>query len=170
MKPDTSDLADHFKHYINLVEEEDIIQALAGQGTRDIDFFQSISEEQSDYQYAPGKWTIKEVLQHIIDSERIFAYRALAIARMEKGVLAGFDEAWYAQHAHPNERKWSDMVKEYRVARDSTIEMAKSFHESDMPKSGPVSTYSISVAQMLFVTVGHVIHHNNIIREKYLNK
>lgn len=161
-------LPEHFQHYIGLVEDNNLLRAFENQTPKDNAFFQSIDEEKSNYKYAPGKWTIKEVLQHCIDSERIFVYRALAIARGEKSALPGFDAAPYIENAHANDRKWADLVEEYKNARQSTIDFVKSLNEADLKKEGHTAEYDIKVGEMLFVTIGHNMHHINILKEKYL--
>lgn len=168
MKPDTTSLPRHFQYYIRLVNEDNIISAFEKENTDNLNFFESISEEESNFSYAEGKWTIKEVLQHVMDSERIFCYRALAIARLEPNVLPGFDENLYAKNSHAELRSWENLVAEFKTLRSSTLAFVKSLNSDDYPKLGRVSDYSISVLGILFTIVGHGVHHINIIKERYL--
>ena len=130
-------------------------------------FFRSISEEQALYKYADDKWTVKEVIQHIIDAERIFAYRALAIARKETSPLPFFDESKYALNSHANRRSWKDLTEEFQSVRQSTILLFNSFPPGSLELSGRVSDYTMSVLALGFTIAGHVAHHMNIIRERY---
>lgn len=169
MRPDTASHPAYFKTYINLVPESNIKTAILVQTPKANQFFQSISEEQSLYRYSEDKWTIKEILQHVIDTERIFCYRALAIARGEKNILPGFDESSYGMNAHANDRTWKDLTDEFTAVRISTEYLVKSFNEDDFVKSGSVSDYRISLLAILYTIVGHVAHHINIIKERYLD-
>lgn len=168
MRPDTSSYPEYFHKYISLVKEDSITQAIQSKSIETIQFFESVSESQAQYKYANDKWTIKELLQHVIDTERIFSFRTLAIARMEKIPLPGFDENNYAMNSHANDREWNNLVEEFADVRKSTISLIKSFNEHDYIKSGTINNYQISVLALLFVTVGHVLHHINIIKERYL--
>lgn len=169
MRPDSSSYPEFFEGYISLVREDNILSAITIQSPDAITFFQSITEEQSEIKYAADKWTIKEVLQHLIDAERIFTYRALAIARRDKQTLPGFDENTYADYSHANDQSWLSLVQEFKAVRNATIELAKSFNNEDLQQSGSVSTYTISVLALLYMTIGHAVHHVKIIKERYLN-
>jgi uncharacterized damage-inducible protein DinB len=168
MKPDISTLPEHFQNYVNQVEEDDIIKAYEKHSSSNIQFFAGISEQKSTFSYALGKWTVKEVLQHVIDTERVFCYRALAIARGEKNLLPGFDENIYASNSHANERSWSEIVEEYRTVCSATRCLIKSFSKEDYVKTGIASNHPISVLAMLFTIVGHAAHHVKILKERYL--
>jgi len=169
MRPDTSSYPQYFNTYIKLVPEENIVQAIELHSPYAMQFFSSISEEQSMYKYADEKWTVKEILQHVIDAERIFAYRALALARGEQNALPGFDEVNYAKNADTNNRHWSSLVKEFIHVRSSSEDLIKSLDESKMQITGNVSDYRISVLAILYTLAGHCIHHINIIKERYLD-
>lgn len=169
MRPDTSSYPHYFNTYIKLVPEENIVQAIELHSPYAMQFFSSISEEQSLYKYADEKWTVKEILQHVIDAERIFAYRALALARGEQNALPGFDEVNYAKNADTNNRHWSSLVKEFIHVRSSSEDLIKSLDESKMQITGSVSDYRISVLAILYTLAGHCIHHINIIKERYLD-
>ena len=158
----------HFNAYIKLVKEDDIKTALKDQTPKAENFFNSITEEQSFYKYAEGKWTIKEVLQHVIDAERIFAYRALAFARKDKNILPSFDENEYAANSNSNIRSWRALIEEFNAVRKSTEILFNSFTEENLKTSGKASDYTITVMALGYITVGHSIHHINIIRERYI--
>lgn len=167
-RPSITTYPSYFNTYIKLVEEDDVKSALRNQNPRAENFFNSIAEEQSLYKYAEGKWTIKEVLQHLIDAERIFAYRALAFARKEKNILPSFDENEYAANSHANNRNWKELIQEFITIRRSTEILFNSFTEENLNTSGKASDYEITVLALGYTSVGHVQHHINIIRERYL--
>ncbi len=169
MRPSPTSYPPYFNTYIKLVDGEDINALIAHVSPEQIHFFESVHEEESLYKYAEEKWTIKEILQHVIDAERIFCYRALAIARGEKGVIPGFDENGYARNSHANNRTWNALVEEFKAVRNASILLVKSMNEADFDKSGSVNDYSISVRAILFVIAGHSQHHIHIIRERYLD-
>lgn len=168
MRPDPATYPPYFNNYIKLVEGNDIHEIIAKQTPANLKFFESISDDQSLYRYDDEKWTVKEVLQHVIDTERIFCYRALALAREERNTLPGFDENNYGKRAHANNRKWTDLVEEFKAVRNATTFLINSFEETDFKKSGAVSDYQITVGAISFIIAGHVLHHINIIRERYL--
>lgn len=168
MRPANTDYGDYYKNYISLVEEDDLVLALSASVLRSEEFWNSIPEEKGNYRYAEGKWSIKELLQHIIDTERIFSYRALAFARGEKTALPGYDENHYADNCLADSRPLHDMVEELALVRKSTIMLFKSFDESVLDNIGKASGSNLSVRAAGFIIVGHEIHHMNVVRERYL--
>ncbi|MBN9350825.1 MAG: DinB family protein [Chitinophagaceae bacterium] len=169
MRPEISTYPPYFNTYIKLIEGDDIKKIIPELSASQLQFFESISEVQSVYKYADEKWTVKEVLQHVIDAERIFCYRTLALARGEKNILPGFDENDYARNSHANDRNWSDLIEEFKAVRNATGHFIKSLNDSDLKKSGSVLDYRISVHALLYVIAGHSQHHINIIRQRYLD-
>lgn len=167
-RPDLSRVPDYFHRYISEVKEDDLSDALKNQAQSFIAFLHTIPADKRDYRYAEGKWTIKELLQHIIDTERIFAYRALCIARKEAAPLPGFDENTYAANSKAAQRNWSDLTEEFSVVRHSTEILFSSFDKEQMEQSGTASNKSIYVAGIGFILAGHVAHHQKIIAERYL--
>ncbi len=126
-----------------------------------------VSEEKANYKYARGKWTLKELLQHAIDTERIFAYRALAIARKETAVLPGFDENIYAKNAEAGKRSWADLANEMKLVRQTTRILFTSFSKKALKTTGFFSSTSADVQTLGLIIVGHFYHHINIIEERY---
>lgn len=120
------------------------------------------------HRYAPGKWSLKEVLQHIIDSERIFAYRALRFARNDRTELPGFDEGHYAEHADADRRTWSDLLREYAEVTRSTASLFGSFSPEMLLRGGIANGQHITVRGIGWVIAGHAEHHRNIIQQRYL--
>lgn len=166
--PDLSRVPSYFHRYINEVTDNELSTALHRQEQSFIKFLDTIPENKRDYRYAEGKWSIKEVLQHIIDTERIFAYRALCIARKEPASLPGFDENNYADNSKASQRNWNNLIEEFALVRRSTEMLFNSFDEEQMEQSGTASGKSIYVAGIGFVIAGHVAHHQKIVEERYL--
>lgn len=168
-KPLSSDHPAPFQVYIEKVSEDELLTAFSNQFPVITKLLSSITEEKSDYAYDTGKWTLKELLQHIIDTERIFNYRALCIARKESASLPGFDENDYAENSNGNSRKWNDLVDEFLAVRRSTEFLYKSFTDEMLKASGLSNNKSITVNSLGFTTVGHFYHHKKIIEERYLS-
>jgi hypothetical protein len=156
-----------FERYTSLVKEENINEAFQHQSQILEDFYNKISEEKSMYAYAEGKWTLKEMLQHMIDTERIFSYRALAIARKEMATLPGYDEDVYANNSDANRRTWASLVEEMNAVRKATILMFASFTETMLNNNGKFSSAEGTPNMLGFICVGHVYHHIKIAEERY---
>ncbi|MEP6626838.1 MAG: DinB family protein [Ginsengibacter sp.] len=167
-RPATDTYPSHFEPYVKLVNEEDLKSALRAQSSDAENFLKTISEEKSFHRYAEKKWTIKEVLQHIIDAERVFTYRALAFARGDKNNLPSFDENGYAANSRANERTWQDLISEFSANRKASEMMFNSFSEEVLDNSGSSNNHPVTVRALGYITVGHLTHHLNIIKERYL--
>ena len=160
----------YFENYTSQVIEKDIISAFLNQEKILNNFLDLVTEEKSTCAYAEGKWTLKEMLQHIIDIERIFAYRALAIARKETATLPGFDENLYADNSNANSRTWDNLTQEIKAVRNSTKILFESFTEEMLQNNGNFSSSNGSANTLGFIIVGHVYHHIKIAKERYLLK
>jgi uncharacterized damage-inducible protein DinB len=159
---------DFFKKYSSLVNEDDVTTAFRTQEKPLADFYNRISEEKANDAYAPGKWTLKELMQHMIDTERIFMYRALAISRKETASLPSFDENHYADNSDANRRTWADLVAEMTCVRSSSEWLYKSFNTDMLDIVGAFnSIQKASVKLIGFITIGHVYHHLKVVEEKY---
>lgn len=168
-KPSPETYFAYFKKYVDQVPEEDLATAFSNQLPVISNLLNSISEEKSTYAYAPGKWTLKELLQHITDTERIFNYRALAIARKEAAPLPGFDENTYADNSNANSRTWQTLVDEFLAVRQSTQFLYESFTDDMFASAGIASNNPLTVVSLGFTTLGHFYHHKNVIIERYLS-
>ncbi len=155
-------------NYIKLVSEQNIVKGLIDQKEEMILFFKSIPDFKQEYSYETSKWTIKDLLLHLIDAERIFAYRALRIVRNDSTALPGFDENEYVVAANANDREFESLLEEYRTVRDATISLYKNFSISDLLKLGTASGASVSVRGIGYCVLGHELHHKQIIIERYL--
>jgi len=167
MKPNTADYPEYFGRYINQVPEDDILQAFQKQLPEVENFFKTVDEEKSKYAYAPGKWTLKEMWQHILDGERIFAYRALCIARKETVSLPSFEEDDYAANSNANARTWESITTEFLNLRRSTEDLFKSFTGEMLQQSGIANNKNINVLSLGFISLGHVYHHMKVAKERY---
>lgn len=167
-KPAKGNYPEYFQKYIDQVPEEDMHTAFANQLPVITEFLHSISEEKANFSYAPGKWTIKELLQHIIDTERIFNYRALCFARHEKASLPGFDENEYAAHSNASHRSWSSLLEEFFTLRRSTEQLFESFTPEALVNQGLSNNNKNTAGSIAFITIGHVYHHKKVLEERYL--
>ncbi|MCR6642971.1 MAG: DinB family protein [Sporocytophaga sp.] len=172
-KSEIDPMPDFFDRYIDLVEEQDLVTAMNSSVQNlkmlDISFYKEIG----DKVYAPGKWTIKQIIQHIIDNERIQSYRALRFSRKDETVLPGYDEALLASNADATNRPLKDLIDELIIVRQSSILLFKSFSKEMYLSKGICFNREISVLGLGFVIIGHEIHHFNVIKERYcslLNK
>lgn len=165
--PANHEYAPFYKTYIEKVKGEDLHLILSQASRVSLVFWQAIPQELADYAYAPGKWTIKQLLNHIIDTERIFAYRALCIARGDETPLPGFDENDYADAAKVNHRSLLDLVHEFQAVRSATLALFNSFGEQELTRMGTVNGNAISVNAIGYIIIGHALHHEGIVRERY---
>lgn len=133
-----------------------------------IRFVQNIPMDKFDYRYVEGKWTIKDIIQHVIDTERIFAYRALRISRNDTTPLPGFEENDYVENTKANKRGIQDLLAEFSAVRYATLFLFKSFSEEQLKRMGTASGTAISVRAIGFIIIGHQKHHQNVFQERYL--
>ncbi len=168
MKPEQGDYAPYYENYVNLVEGEDILKILNDQSKVTQDVLNSFSEHKGNYRYADGKWTVKEVVGHLLDTERVFAYRALCIARAEKKSLPGFDQDDYVTAGNFNHRELFELNYEFRLLRESNLLLFRSFTPEMLKMRGFANETSITVLAILFIIAGHEKHHMKVLKEKYL--
>ncbi len=158
------------QNYIRAVKEEDVHKALKKNTRQFSKFLKEIPRKKIDHAYAEGKWTIKEILQHIIDAERVFTYRALSFARKDANPLPGFDENSWAANSGGSKREWDGLVKEFKDVRRATGRLFGSFTDEQLRASGTANGNLVNVLALGFLPVGHVLHHMRIIKERYLQK
>lgn len=170
-KPDKSEYPEYVEMYIKLLPDDGLILKHLADNFRLVkDFIYALPPEKMLYRYAKNKWTIKEILLHIIDDERIFSYRAMAFARNEKQSLPGFDQDDYAKYSGANERDLDSIFDEYKAMRHSTIELFKGLPKESLMRKGIGSTtfHSATVRALAYHIAGHELRHFNIIKERYL--
>ena len=168
MRPDLSRVPSFYHNYISQVPEDDLMEAFRKETSAFIEFIKSIPASKLDYRYADGKWTVKEVLQHIIDAERVFAYRALRFARKDPTFLPGFDENTFADNAKADKRDWNNLVEEFKAVRSASEYLFASFDNDQLQATGTANNNSIHVLGIGFIVVGHSLHHMRILKERYL--
>lgn len=168
MRPNPGDYDPYFERYIKLVEGDNIIKILNEQNKITRELINSISDHKGNYRYADGKWTIKEVIGHVLDSERILAYRALCLARGEKKSLPGYEHNEYVIEGNFNSRELLELSFEFKLLRESNLLLFKSFSEEMLCKKGLADKASVTVLAWLYIIAGHEKHHINVLEEKYL--
>jgi hypothetical protein len=168
MRPDLSKVPAFYHGYINHVVQDDLQQAFTSGYNELFDVLSSIRADKYDFRYAENKWTIREVIQHLIDAERVFSYRAMAFARQDKTSLPGFDENDYANNSKASMRDWDDLVDELRHLRRSSEKMFLSFDDHQLNSVGTANNNNISVRAIAFIVIGHTLHHARILKERYL--
>lgn len=170
-QPDQNDYAPFHQTYIRFTTSYlSASEAIQSSYTIVKDFLKAIPESEHLYTYAPGKWTLKEMVQHITDTERILAYRALCIARGDTTPLPGFEEHDYALHSGANAHKWEQLVEEWTSHRQSVIQLFKGLNDTQLTQRGTVNHAAITANALGFIIAGHSLHHLSIIKERYLNK
>jgi uncharacterized damage-inducible protein DinB len=154
---------------VKLVPEGDIVQILDDQMKVTIDKLKSLTKEESEYRYATGKWSIKEVMGHIIDTERIMSYRLLSIARGEKISLPGYDENKYVEEANFDNQSLKDLLDHFVAVRQSTIYLINSLSRETLTRKGIANGHEVTVRALITIIAGHELHHRKIIIERYLS-
>ena len=158
----------HYKHYILELGNVDLFEILAASSKVLLETVKDLPEEKLTFRYAEGKWTIKELLQHLIDTERIMSYRALRFSRNDATELQGFDENWYVENSNGNDRNFNDLLEEFKCTRRASISLFKSFTNEMLQLSGTANRSDMTVRALGFIIAGHQMHHLKIINERYL--
>lgn len=167
-RPDLSQVPQWYHGYVNQTQEDDPLTAIRHNSERASSFLRSIPETKWSHRYAENKWSIKEMVQHIIDTERVFAYRALCFARQEKASLPGFSENDYAAASKGDNRKVDDLITEFETVRKSIEQLFASFDDEQLAAVGIANNNQVSVNAIGFIIPGHMQHHLNILQERYL--
>lgn len=168
-RPSRSEFAPYYGTYIDAMPDGDVVAALADQCAETFALLSGLSDQEASFSYAPGKWTIRDLVQHLSDSERVFAYRALRFARGDATPLPGFDQNPYAEAAHAERRPLRELAEELRDVRRTTLALVRSFDETMLGRSGVASGNLMSVRALVWVMAGHERHHMNVLRERYLS-
>ncbi|WP_338814201.1 DinB family protein [Bernardetia sp. Wsw4-3y2] len=172
--PSSSEYASFYANYIRLIGEyiaknevENIVEILSAQGEETKKTFSQFSEQESLFRYEKGKWSIKELLGHMVDTEQIMSYRALSFYRGEKQSLAGFNENEYVREAHFDTIPFSDLLERYEIVRKSSVALFKSFDAAQTARIGEANHNEMSVRALVYMIAGHEIHHLQILEERY---
>ncbi len=166
--PEVTEYAPFYGTYVSLINEE-IFSALENQIKATQDLLKQIPEEKGTYSYAEGKWSIKELVGHLIDTERIMAYRALRFARNDAKPIDGFEQNDYIENADFNSCSLSDLAKEFGLVRDANILMFKNFTPEAWNRTGIASESPVTVRALAYIIAGHELHHIGILKERYLH-
>ncbi|WP_420581025.1 DinB family protein [Reichenbachiella sp.] len=167
-KPESNEYHDFFAGYVSQVGNDNVLERIKSQKDEFIQFIKAIPDDRYNYAYAEGKWTVKQLLRHIIDAERMFGYRAMSIARGEKAKLPGFDDHLYVEMADDSKNSIEEMLKEFEVLREGHIQMILNFTSQATERIGNANGTDVSVRAIIYIIVGHVAHHKQIITERYL--
>jgi hypothetical protein len=166
-RPDRTEAAPFYFTYIDQVPDGDIVALLEAQSREVLDLLRSISDAQSRHRYAADKWSIREVLNHINDTERVFTFRALWFARGFDGPLPGFDQNVGVAAAHADDQPWSALLEEFRALRAATVALFRMIPEESWARGGVASDRQVSVKALAYMVAGHVIHHVKVLNQKY---
>ena len=170
LKPEASEYNPYYEKYISLVTESDLLSVLEQQPTELDSLLGSLDEGKGRFAYAAGKWTVKEAISHLIDGERIFAYRILRISRGDETPIEGFEQDGYIENSYANERTFRDLLDELTESRLANLRMLRNLREDGWKRMGTASDSPISVRGLGYIMAGHVRHHINIFRDQYLLK
>ena len=167
-RPETNEFAPYYNTYISLVEGNGVMPVLEAQSAELKSVFSAVPEEKGNYAYAEGKWTTKEVLSHLIDGERIFAYRVLRISRGDATPIEGFEQNGYIENSNANNRSFAELLDEFELQRRSNLLLLKNLSEEGSRRMGTASDNPISARALAYIMAGHVTHHVGILNERYL--
>ena len=167
-RPEAHEYHPDYQKYFDLIPDGDYLQLLQRNTNEIIDFFNTIPREKHDYRYAERKWTIKEVLMHMIDTERVFSYRALAAARGDASPVYRMDEELYASNVDVSSRTMLDLISEFKTVRSSTESLFKNMTEEQSKRSCNVVTHPMSTRAIAYFIIGHVLHHTGVVRDRYI--
>jgi hypothetical protein len=166
-RPASTEYAPFYGGYVSQVPDGDLLGHLERQSRETAALLGGISEQQSQHRYAPGKWTIREVVGHMIDTERVFTYRALSFARGEGASLPSFDENAWAETSNAGTRALKDLIDELAVVRAATVALFRGFTDTEFGRAGVASNNHITVRAIAYIVAGHERHHIKILRERY---
>ena len=163
-----TDFEKYIQRYLDLVPSENWIEEMKTASAQTLEIYESLSEEQGNFAYAEGKWSLKTLLQHLIDTEKVFAYRALRFSRKDQSLVSGFDEEAWADNSYAENRTLKSLIKEFKVTRKQSSIFFKTLPAEALQLIGIVNENEIKVETIGKLTVGHNLHHLNIIKERYL--
>jgi hypothetical protein len=169
VRPKKDEHLDYYSMYIDRVPDGDIVAKLESQLPRTLAFLRSIPESKHDHRYAPGKWSIKEIVGHLSDGERVFQYRAFRFSRADTTPVAGFEENDYVANAPFSRMSMQDLISEFEHLRHATVRMLSGLDADAMGRRGTANGHEISVRALAWIMAGHVDHHEEILRKRYLS-
>jgi hypothetical protein len=169
-RPQPGEYAPYYDRYISLVAENDILTTLDEQRRQTLLILSGRSEADGNFRYAPDKWSAKEVLGHVCDAERVFAYRALRVARADKTPMEGFEQDDYVRNGPFAYRPLSDLIEEYIAVRRATLSLHRNLDEAAWLCRGIANKSEVSVRALAYIIAGHELHHRRILEEKYFGR
>jgi hypothetical protein len=167
-RPESTEFAPYYEKYISLVDGNDALPVLVQQPAELRSMFSGLAEEKGTFAYAEGKWTLKELLSHLVDGERIFSYRVLRISRGDETPLEGFEQDDYIENSNANNRTFADLLEEFDLQRRSNMLLLNNISDDGSKRMGTASDNPVSVRALAYVMAGHTRHHLNVLRERYL--
>lgn len=167
-RPANNDYPQYYHPYVEMVKGDSVAQIIRNHSAEIIEFYTSLPLEKESFAYAEEKWTLKQVLQHVTDTERVFIYRALRFARTDNTPLASFDEDLYARNDFHDKREFDSLKKEFRLLKQSSDLFFESLTKDQLKNAGVASNHTITVNALAFIATGHLLHHKKIIAERYL--
>ena len=169
-RPQAGEYAPYYERYISLIQENDILATLDRQRRETVLLLSGLSEEQGDFRYAPDKWSAKQVLGHVCDSERVFAYRALRIARGDATPMEGFEQDDYVKNGPFARHSIAEVIEDYIAVRRATISLLRSLEEAAWSRRGIANKNEVTVRAIAYTIAGHEVHHRRILQEKYFGR
>jgi uncharacterized damage-inducible protein DinB len=166
-RPEQNEYAPFYARYIALVPGDDVMAALEAQRLHMLQMLSARSEREGNFRYAPDKWSVKEIVGHMSDTERVFTYRAMRIARGDKTPLPGFEQDDYVKNSNFGERRLADLAEEFAAVRSGSIALFRSLSEAAWARRGVASGKEVSVRALAFMVAGHELHHQGILEERY---
>ena len=166
-RPAPSEFAPYYQNYISQVPDGNLLSDLEQQGRETVKLLRGIDDKKSQYRYAPDKWTIREVVGHLSDTERVFIYRALTFARGDATSLPPFDENEWAKASNAGRRSLPDLIAEFEAVRTATLALFRGFGEDEFARTGKANHNPFSVRAVAYIVAGHERHHVKILRERY---
>jgi DinB superfamily len=168
-RPDANEYASYYGKYVSLVVEPDILATLENQCVETAGLLSARKEADGDFRYAPGKWSVKEVLGHVSDSERVFAYRALRIARNDQTPMEGFEQDDYVKYGPFGRCSLAALIEEFKSVRQATLALFRSLDDAAWTRRGVANKNEVSVRALAYIIAGHELHHRRLLREKYFS-
>jgi hypothetical protein len=166
-RPAAAEYNPYYQKYVNQVPEGDLLATLQRQGGETVTLLRNVSEEKSTFAYAPGKWTLREVIGHLTDAERVFTYRALSFARADPSALPSFDENVWAATSNAGARTIEDHIDDFIAVRASTLALFRGFGSAELARSGVASGNPVTVRALAWIIAGHERHHVGVLRDRY---
>ena len=168
LKPEASEYAPYYERYVSLVPDADLVETLERQGAETLALLRGLSEEQGAHRYEPGKWSVKQLVGHLSDGERIFSYRALAFARGDAQALPGMEQDEWMAGVDFDARTLADLVDEFESVRASTLHLLRHLSPEAWARRGTASDNEVTVRALAYIIAGHEAHHVRVLRERYL--